>query len=51
MKIKSILYVLMCLFGGCMIGLNVGKLDSITNILMFTLGVFILVYSIIKASK
>ena len=51
MKIKNILYVLLCLFGGCMIGLNAGKLDNVTNIVMFTIGVSILVYSIIKASK
>ena len=51
MKIRNILYVLLCLLGGCMIGLNAGKLDNIVNVLMFTFGVSILVYSIIKASK
>lgn len=51
MKIKSILYVLLCMFGGCMIGLNAGKLDNIINIIMFCVGVSILVYSIIKANK
>ena len=51
MKIKNILYVLLCLLGGCMIGLNAGKLDSVLNIIMFTMGVAILVYSCIKANK
>ena len=51
MKIKSILYVLLCLLGGCMIGLNAGKLDNIINIVMFTVGVGILVYSIAKSNK
>lgn len=51
MKIKSILYVLLCLLGGCMIGLNAAKLDNIINIVMFTVGVGILVYSIAKSNK
>ena len=51
MKIKSILYVLLCLLGGCMIGLNAGKLNNVVNIIMFTIGVGILVYSIVKANK
>ena len=51
MKIKNILYVLLCLLGGCMIGLNAGKLDNIINIVMFTVGVGILVYSIAKSNK
>ena len=31
MKIKNILYVLLCLLGGCMIGLNAGKLNNVAN--------------------
>ena len=51
MKIKSILYVLLCLLGGCMIGLNAGKLNNVANIIMFTFGVAILVYGVAKSNK
>jgi len=34
-----------------MIGLNAGKLDNVVNIIMFGIGVCVLVYSCIKASK
>ena len=51
MKLKSILYVLLCLLGGWMIGLNANKLDNVVNIISFTFGVGVLVYSIAKANK
>ncbi len=51
MKIKKLLYPILCAVGGALIGISAGKLDSIPYGVLFCIGVFLLVFSVAKASK
>lgn len=51
MKIKKLLYPILCAVGGAMVGISAGKLDSIIWGVVWCIGVFLLVFSIVKASK
>ena len=48
---KKILYVALCALGGGMIGFFSNRITEIDGCIFFTIGVILMVYSIIKASK
>lgn len=51
MKKEELSYGILCGIGGVLIGLFASKLNTIYGIALFTLGVFLLVFSTIKLSK
>ena len=51
MNIKNIVYNLICGLGGGLIGCFASRLDTNFGIILFTLGIFLLVFSCIKLSK
>ena len=48
---KNIIYMLLCGLGGGLIGFFASHLNEAFGIIMFTIGVFLLVFSCIKLSK
>jgi len=48
---KKAFYVICCAAGGGMIGFMANRLDTVVGCVIFTLGVFVLVGSIILISK
>lgn len=48
---KKILYSILCALGGVMIGFFANKLSEVYGIILFTLGIALMVYSITKLSK
>ena len=48
---EKTLYGILCGVGGTLIGVFANKLDTIIGVALFTLGVFLLVFSIIKLNK
>ena len=51
MKKEKTLYGILCGIGGTLIGLFANNLDTILGGFLFTFGVFLLVFSIIKLNK
>ena len=51
MKKGKILYGIMCGAGGILIGVFANRLDTIYGGVLFTFGVFLLVFSIFKLNK
>ena len=51
MKKGQVLYGILCGVGGALIGVFANKLDTICGGALFTLGVFLLVFSTIKLNK
>lgn len=51
MKKKQFLYSLLCALGGALVGAFANQLNEIYGTILFTLGIGIMVYSIIKISK
>ena len=48
---KNIIYMLLCGLGGGLIGFFASHLNEIFGIVMFTIGIFLLVFSCIKLNK
>lgn len=51
MKKEKIIYELLCGVGGTLIGGFANKLDTIYGWALFTFGVFLLVFSIVRLNK
>lgn len=51
MKKKKIIYGILCGAGGTIVGVFANKLDTIYGGALFTFGVLLLVFSIIKLDK
>lgn len=51
MKKEKTIYGILCGVGGTLIGVFANKLDTIYGGALFTFGVFLLVFSIIKLNK
>ena len=48
---KNIIYMLLCVIGGGLIGFFASHLNEIFGIIMFTIGIFLIVFSCIKLNK
>ena len=51
MKKREIIYWILCGVGGILIGVFANKLDTIYSGALFTIGVLLLIFSIIKLDK
>lgn len=48
---KNIIYMLLCGLGGGLMGFFASQLNEVFGIVMFTIGIFLLVFSCIKLNK
>ncbi|SHJ37614.1 hypothetical protein [Lutispora thermophila] len=51
MKKEKVLYAITCAVGSCMIGFFAKELNKAYGIILFTIGIVLMVSSIIKLSK
>lgn len=51
MKKENLLYGILCGTGGCLIGLFANRLNTIYGGALFTFGVFLLVFSMVKLTR
>ena len=51
MNKKNVLYAIMCAAGGGLVGCFASHLGTIPGIVLFTVGIAIMVFSIIKLSR
>jgi len=51
MRKKKLLYVILCMLGGCTVGFFANQLSEVYACILFGIGIGIMVYSIINLSK
>lgn len=48
---KDFLYSMMCALGGGLVGFSANRISEIYGSILFTLGIFLMTFSIIKLNK